>query len=344
MNIGFYSFYSFYNRNRLFLDCSSPIGDDLIYPYVFMGRYLVSRGHKVSTIDMEPLASYDAIVFLDYPTRFNKFFRRLISMKNAPPLYLITCEPEILRPDNWKKKNHLFFKKILTWDSRLVDKVKYISLPLPNKIEKNYHYFNLKNKIHFCTLISSNKFSNYPGELYSERIKMIRWFEKFHPEKFDLYGVDWDRLFIPSLGKLNFLLSALYRKFPALPKIQHYPSYKGKLKSKKETLSLYRYAICFENVMANGYVTEKIFDCFLAGVIPIYWGAPEITSLIPKNTFIDIHKFSSYEELFGYISTMSDVEYQAYLDAIAYFLDSKQIYPWTAENFACIIEKEICCA
>jgi hypothetical protein len=309
-----------------------------------MGKYLVSRGHKVSTIDMEPLESYDAIVFLDYPTKLNKFFRRLISMKNAPPLYLITCEPEILRPDNWKKKNHLFFKKILTWNPRLVDNVRYISLPLPNRIEKNEQYFNLKNKSHFCTLISSNKFSNYPGELYSERRKLIRWFENFHPEKFDLYGVDWDRLFIPSLGKLNFLLSVLYRKFPELPKVKHYPSYKGKLKSKRETLRLYRYAICFENIVDHGYITEKIFDCFLAGVIPIYWGAPELVSLMPKNTFIDIHKFLSYEELFDYISTMSDIEYQTYLDAIAYFLDSKQIYPWTAENFACIIEKEICCA
>jgi hypothetical protein len=342
MNIGFYSFYQLYNRNRMFLDCSSPIGEDLMYPYVFTGKYLSSFGHRVSTIDMEPLENYDAIVFLDYPTKFNRVFRELLSIKNPPPLYLITCEPEILRPDNWRKKNHQYFKKIFTWDTSLAGDDKYIHLPLPNRLEKNLTHFNLQGKDGFCTMISSNKFSNYPGELYSERLKIIQWFEKFHPNKFDLYGVDWDRIFFPFLGRANFLLAALYRRFPSLPKVKRHNSYKGKLVSKLATLAKYRFAICFENVASPGYITEKIFDCWLAGVIPIYWGAPEVHTHFPKNTFIDAHSFSSNEALYDFLSTMSDEVCQSYLDGIANFLDSAEVHPWTAEYFARILEKEIC--
>lgn len=35
----------------------------------------------------------------------------------------------------------------------------------------------------------------------------------------------------------------------------------------------FRFNICPENVNANGYVTEKLFQCIEAGCIPIYWGA-----------------------------------------------------------------------
>lgn len=35
----------------------------------------------------------------------------------------------------------------------------------------------------------------------------------------------------------------------------------------------YRFVIALENSDTKGYVTEKIFDTFLAGCIPIYWGS-----------------------------------------------------------------------
>ena len=341
MKIGFYCFYQFYNNNRMFIDCSSPIGDDLMYPYVFLGAYLTSKGHQVSTIDTEPLESYDAIVFLDYPTKFNKYFRKLLSMSDAPTLYLAIWEPKMLRPDNWLKKNHQFFKKIFTWNTNYVDNTRYIYLPVPNKIERDLAYFDPQRKTKFCTLIASNKFSNYQGELYSERVNIICWFEKNHPNKFDLYGVDWDRLYIPFLGRLNFIISTIYRVFPILPKYTIYKSYKGRVSSKRKVLSQYRFAICFENVSEPGYITEKIFDCFMAGSIPIYWGASEVLAGFPENTFIDVCRFDSYEDLYQYLDCMSEQEYQGYLDAIYTFLGSSEIYSWSAENFASTIEGAI---
>jgi hypothetical protein len=341
MNIGFHSFYQVYNQNRMFLDASSPIGDDLMYPFVYLGQYLKAKGHSFSTIDMEPLESYDAIIFFDYPTKLNKYFRQLLSMKYAPPMYLVICEPYVVRPDNWDKKNHKYFRKIFTSNLSLVEGDKYIYLNLTCKIERDKKYFSSLEKQKFCTLISSNKYSNRFGELYSKRREIIRWFERYHPNEFDLYGIDWDKLFIPYLGRANFLLAGLYKVLTWLPRFKLHTVYKGRIGSKRAVLSQYKFAICFENAIASGYVTEKIFDCFMAGVVPVYLGAPEIEKLIPKNTYIDMRNFPTFEELYRFMSSMSEEQHLAYLDEMFNFLGSEKVMPWTPNAFAKTLENGV---
>ena len=82
--------------------------------------------------------------------------------------------------------------------------------------------------------------------------------------------------------------------------------YKGACVSKYEVLSNYRFSLCFENMEMSGYVTEKIFDCFYTGTIPIYLGAKDITSLIPAGAFIDMRKFNSWDEILDFTMAMSD--------------------------------------
>jgi hypothetical protein len=48
----------------------------------------------------------------------------------------------------------------------------------------------------------------------------------------------------------------------------------------------YKFVLCFENSKTHGYITEKIFNAFLAKTIPIYDGAPDITSFIHSNSFV----------------------------------------------------------
>ena len=104
----------------------------------------------------------------------------------------------------------------------------------------------------------------------------------------------------------------------------------------------YKFAICYENIKdQNGYITEKIFDCFFAGCVPIYWGAKNITDHIPENCFIDKRKFHTYEELYRYINSMDDITYLSYLDNIEEFLKSSESDPFKAEVFAQTIVTEI---
>jgi hypothetical protein len=63
-------------------------------------------------------------------------------------------------------------------------------------------------------------------------------------------------------------------------------------------LEKYKFSICYENARDTpGYITEKIFDCFFAGCVPIYWGANNITDHIPKECFIDKRDFEDYKVL-----------------------------------------------
>lgn len=63
---------------------------------------------------------------------------------------------------------------------------------------------------------------------------------------------------------------------------------------KLEGLKDYRFQIVVENARINGYFTEKIIDCFAAGVIPIYWGSPNISDYFNDDS---IFSFSNIHEL-----------------------------------------------
>jgi hypothetical protein len=318
----------------MFNDISSPIGDDLLYSMVYLGKYLKEAGHKAATIDMEPLEKFDKIVFLDYPTKFNSYFRKLIQ-KRHPELYLIIFECGMLRPANFNKKNHKYFKKVFTWKTDMVDNKKYFHLmSFSNKLAVDSSSFDLSLKSKFCSVIAGHKYWNHPLELYSERVKAIRWFEKNHPGEFDLFGLDWDKFYFPGLlFPLNFGLKFLYQKMPFFPKLKLFPSYKGPVKTKKEVLKQYKFSICYENAVIPGYITEKIFDCFFSGCIPVYLGAPDVQDYIPSGCFIDKRNFKSYDELYDYLKKMSTSEHQNYLNTIHDFVTGPKIFPFIAEGF-----------
>jgi hypothetical protein len=263
--------------------------------------------------------------------------KQLPEKKYISKSYLLLFESELIRPDNWDRGKHKYFNKIFTWDDRYIDDKKYFKINfshlLPNSISKN---IPKKNKL--CTLIAGHKYISHPLELYSKRIEAIRWFEKNHPNDFDFYGMGWDRHMVKN-KYLRFLLRKT--KLDTILK-PNYPSYKGKVDSKKEVLEKYKFAICYENARdIPGYITEKIFDCFFAGCVPIYWGANNITEHIPKNCYIDKRDFETYESMYENIVNMSEDEYSGYLENIEVYLNSEQSYEFTADYFSDTIAKSI---
>lgn len=55
----------------------------------------------------------------------------------------------------------------------------------------------------------------------------------------------------------------------------------------------YKFTIAFENSMLSGYTTEKLFDCFKAGTIPIYWGNPEVAKDVNPDAFINCNDYGN---------------------------------------------------
>lgn len=249
--------------------------------------------------------------------------------------YMLALESPHVEPMSFQKKYHNTFKKIFTWNDDMIDNIKYFKVnyafDIPKTIPKKFKHKKL------CCTIAGNKFANHPNELYSKRVKFIRWFEKHHIDEFDLFGTGWNQY---RFG-YSFLARVL-NKVKFLRKKDLFPSYKGMVESKFETMKNYKFSICYENIKEqNGYITEKIFDSFFAGCVPIYWGAKNVTEHIPKECFIDKREFESFEDIYKYIKNMDEKTYIGYLESIEKFLNCSKVEPFRAETFANTIVNEI---
>ena len=98
-------------------------------------------------------------------------------------------------------------------------------------------------------------------------------------------------------------------------------------------MSNYRFCLCYENMILDGWVTEKIFDCFYSGVVPVYLGAPDIAELIPEDTYIDSRKFDDYHALAEYLKDVSDAELLAYRKSARRFLQSSMFESFSPDTF-----------
>lgn len=63
----------------------------------------------------------------------------------------------------------------------------------------------------------------------------------------------------------------------------------------------YKFALAFENSAHKGYTTEKILQAFASGVVPIYWGDPNVCDYFNREAFINIGDFTSLDEAIEYI-------------------------------------------
>lgn len=326
----------FYLNNKLF-DLSDKLAnrDDCLYGMWLLKKTFNEKAVDISTFDINKPEESKAVLCFDLPNKD-------VKLKNEF-LYLVLFESEVIKPSGWRFSEHRKFRKVFTWNDDLVDGIKYFKINFPLKFPTNRHSYKKEQKqFHekkLCVLIAGNKKVKHELELYTEREKTIRWFEKNAIEEFDFYGVGWNKR-----TSSNRFLRYFFRRFNIIDKLSppKYPSYKGAVENKKETFSNYRFAICYENAKEiSGYITEKIFDCFFSGCIPIYWGAPNITDHIPENCFIDRRAFNSHEDLYEYIKRMDESEYMRIKKNIEDYLFSDRANPYRAEFFADSIVKEI---
>ena len=125
------------------------------------------------------------------------------------------------------------------------------------------------------------------GELLTERLSAIRHF--CGHGGIDLWGRHWDTL---HEGQEPFAEAIR-------------ASWRGPVADKYDAYSRYRFVVCYENMATPGWITEKLFDCFYAGVVPIYLGAPDIGDFVWPDCFIDRREFASYTDLSGFLDAVT---------------------------------------
>lgn len=302
-----------YCNDRFFDLKNCKGGQNLLLPPIKLKEALLKKNFEFHTMDMIPLDKTKYLLFQDIPMdslitintfeevlkyivkrKWNRdYFYQAIKDNMYEKMFLLMAEPPIINPINYDISYHKYFNKILTWNDDLVDNKKYFKICYPQPAPKNVYNISFSHK-KLCVMVASNKGTNYKNQLYFQRRKVIEYFES-NRKKFDLYGYDWEI-------KKN---------------------YKGTTNDKLKTLSKYKFCFCYENMCnIKGYITEKIFDCFFANCVPIYWGASNVTDYIPENTFIDYRKFRNIDKVVNYIENMKEEDYNIYLNNIHNFLKS----------------------
>ena len=294
-----------YNEN--FFDMADPIlnRDNLNRPFYDLREKLNSLGYKLMTTKLDkPLKDFAGLIVLHKPS--NKDLKKLLKYPKQK-LFLILLEPPTVAPEYYESKYHNLFGKIFIMIDDYVNSTKYIKLhfPQPDLQVQPGLSFSAKK---LCTLIASNKSSSHASELYSARKEVIHFFEHTAPQDFDFYGNGWNKT--------------------------QYRTYQGSPLMKKEVLQKYKFCMCYENMKdVNGYITEKIFDVFTAGTVPVYWGAKNISSFIPQNCFIDRRLFKTNNEMYSFLKSVTEEQYNQYLANIRTFLTGEQAHYFSSEYF-----------
>lgn len=234
-----------------------------------------------------------------------------------------------------KKYKKMFYPWLVYIDQDVIDKVRN-DLKFANSFNKAFSFENSWNHPKFITfnftdiITLSDKFipfskrnlscminsvirvRNNPEENYSKRLKIAKFYNKFHPKDLTLYGGrGWNKY------KINIYKGICPKNI--LPHI----------------FRSHKFNYCYDNWNNNiHYISEKIQRCFNNLCVPIYLGCKNITDYIPADTFIDARNFSSIEDIHAYISTMDEETWMGYINAIRRFILSDQAKKFTRENLA----------
>jgi hypothetical protein len=178
-------------------------------------------------------------------------------------------------------------------------------------------WFDTPREVSVKREFASRRYPPIGDDLYLERLRAAAHFAA-RPD-FDMLGQGWQR------------------RHPAVPPELHAAvlrAFRGPVAEKLESLAGYKFSLCFENSRFEGYVSEKIFDCFFTRTIPIYLGAPDIARYVPPETFIDLRNFGDYAALEAYLDGLSESTMREYLEAADEFVRSPAYEPFTQHCFA----------
>jgi hypothetical protein len=328
-------------------------GDDLHAPYVHLKKTLEAAGIRVHTADrlFAGAATAKCNVYMSFGIR--RRAAQLAQLRQVVPSAFFAFESPIVEPGLYRDLPRLArslrrvfsFSDVQSLRPFIGSEVMLHPFRIPQQRATVHQGLWERRDRGFLVMINANKLPRLSvNELYTERLRAVAHFEE--RSEIDLYGVGWDvppfrmgqtRTPVVARRAIRWVQSRWerVRRDPLLGAARR--AWRGVAESKAHVLSRYRFAVCFENMILPGYITEKIFDCFGAGTVPVYWGAPDITDAVPPECFIDMRRFSDYEELRGHLRSLSDAEVDGHRQAAREFLSSSAFHPFRKEEFTRLI-------
>ncbi|HLH74573.1 MAG TPA: glycosyltransferase family 10 [Chloroflexota bacterium] len=329
-------------------------GDSVGAPYVYVRNYFEARGIPVHTADLLP-ETRDGVRNVYVSFGMLDKYRRLMHRTDTSVSAFFALECPIVEPAIYRelRRAQHDFKRIFTWtDSTSLER--FVGGPL--RCER-YYWPQAFDEVHedlwsrrdrkFLCIVTNHRLPRiYFQELYTERVRAIAFFAQYN--EIDLYGPGWNEPpYRVGRTRLPYTFKRIYRAWlrqwdrihPDPLRVAARRVYRGVAASKSETIAQYTFALCFENMILRGWITEKIFDCFYSGTVPIYWGDPEVEKTIPTSCYVDMRQFSGYPELRAFLKNLTPAQIQGYRDAARAYLKSPQARPFTKDALVDIFRR-----
>ena len=318
MRVALYTGRKDLQNNRILADANPPgLPDYHNYRWCRLREYLEERNIALNTHDYyDDLRNIDLILMIDFGRADLVFLLR--HRIRPSKVILLLVEPPVIRPRQWKYLRYFspFFARVLMWNTQIASQRRnYGLLMYPQPVDGQQHErLRSQRKGKLCVFVHSNKTKNVRGELYSLRRDVIRYFESRGDHLLDLYGYGWN-----DDGAKDPFHSSLYN---------------GTTPYVWETMSRYKFAFGIQNSAAPGYIDRDLFDPIVAGTVPIYLGAPNITDFVADNCFIPFEKFRSLDDLVNYLQSIDNTAaYARYRENGWNFVNSENFKPFTIDHF-----------
>ena len=306
-------------------DVSLGFGEDLGCSLRETVRAMAPRGWIAATPDQHPLEAFDAFVFQDMPRHVDPVWT--FACQHARPRYLVVAENPLIDRLNAEYDRYREFNRVFTFEDEAVRKYHCTKLNYVFDFSRTLADTPSFEDRRLAVMISSRVKKLRPGLVSYERVRTIDYYEKNHPDQFDLFGIGWD------VGVRRLMTHPkLYRALQTMRLANLVPStpcrvWKGTLERKLPTISRYRFSYCYENTTSiSGYVTEKLFDVLMAGTVPVYLGHPSARNVFPSGLYIDRADFKDDADLYAYLSSLSDKDWMSYREVAREYLSSRQAH------------------
>ncbi|WP_051372770.1 hypothetical protein [Thermosynechococcus sp. NK55a] len=205
--------------------------------------------------------------------------------RHAVPTFAILMECGLVHPPNVDEHRLRRYQGVFTWMPELVEKGLATQIRLAHPLGKG-RVDGYARRPQLLVMIAANKALPVwrpAQDLYRERVRAIRWFERHAPQDFALYGPGWD--LSPRLPtRLGGVIHKVERSLPRF--VRWFPSWRGAIPAKAPVLERARSSLVYENVAGlRGYITEKIFDAFSVPAMCRCIGAPRMSPIYPRGLF-----------------------------------------------------------
>ena len=210
-----------------------------------------------------------------------------------------------------------------------------ILISIENIINRNFHWYKHYNKYgeygnkkikiyiynHIERIIKTDNYIAIPT-IYTR----INYYKKNYNnyknhDKINTSFIDKKFCLMINKSGLNPEINTIVNELSKIDKIDNINMYNNLILRKScynsiellNVLNKYKFIICYENSYNNGYITEKIFNCFFAKTIPIYNGSETISNYINENSFINVRS-SNYIELIKELNENENL-YMSYINS-----------------------------